>query len=194
MKNKEILKVVFSWFLKIVIFIIFCYTLFIQNILVAIAAGLALLFSVAPIFLAKNYGQHLPLAVDLPVTVALLLHTIGLTFDLYHLEHWWWWDIMTHFLGTVAVACLAFLIVYSMRDLKKIKTGVFGMALFTFFTALAIGALWEIGEFYFDHFFKTNSLRDIVDTIQDLQFDALGGLLVAFIGARYVNSKEDNNF
>jgi DNA polymerase len=64
------------------------------------------------------------------------------------------------------------------------------IGLFTLVFALAIGTLWEIGEFASDKFLGTTAQGDgkdpLVDTMLDLISDGITGLLVALIGASLV--------
>lgn len=55
-----------------------------------------------------------------------------------------------HFFGSAIVAVLAFITVYTLNFIKKIKLNFFMIGFFTFVFAIAIGALWEIGEFFCD--------------------------------------------
>ncbi len=155
----------------------------------AIGVLVALILSLLPSLIEHSREVTLPWPVDFSITLALFLHIAGVSFNIYHDPDYWWFDLAAHFLGTVAIALLAFLFVYTLNFTGKIKMSIPLVGFFTFMIALAIGALWEIGEFSFDKIFKTNTLGDIVDTITDLQFDALGGVCVALFGMWYVHGK-----
>jgi uncharacterized membrane protein YjdF len=68
------------------------------------------------------------------------------------------------------------------------------VALFTFFFAVGIGAIWEIFEFGMDHYFGTNMQpatssdpSGLTDTIQDLIVDTVGAAVVSLAAWRYMS-------
>ena len=77
-----------------------------------------------------------------------------------------------------------------------IKTSPKMIAMFSFAFALAIGALWEIGEFTMDSFLgpiSNNALTQtvvngcgLVDTMKDLIGDSIGALFTAIMGYLYL--------
>jgi uncharacterized membrane protein YjdF len=67
------------------------------------------------------------------------------------------------------------------------------VALFAFFFAVGLGAIWEIFEFGMDHFFGTNMQpatpgdpSGLTDTIHDLIVDTVGAAVIALAGWRYL--------
>ncbi len=175
-----------SWGMKIIMVVIFGLEIFAANYLTAIAAFLAFLISLMPMFWDRNFKFHAPWQIDFSITLALFLHIFGVFYDLYHSNQWWWWDNMTHFLGTAVIAILAFYLIFILDYTEKINLTATMMAMATWLAALAIGALWEIAEYYIDQWLGTNLVQGITDTIHDLLFDILGAVVVATIGASYV--------
>ena len=100
---------------------------------------------------------------------------------------------MGHFVGTATIAMIAFMVVYTLHFVGKIKMTIPMIGLFTFTTSLAIGALWELTEFSVDQLFGTKSLGDINDTIEDLFLDSVAGILIAFLGMLYVARQRGKN-
>ena len=180
-------SLLFSWLMKILLLLMFIFEFYTQNFVVAAAALFALLISLLPVAISRNYKINLPWLIDFSVTLVLFLHIVGLFYDLYHNPVWWRWDILTHFLGTAVTAFLAFYIIFALDYTKKIKLTLPLMALSTWTTALAIGALWEISEYYFDLIFATQAIINLADTIHDLLFDLLGAVIVSLVGVIYVN-------
>jgi len=179
-------QIIISWGLKILLFLFVIFEVYNHNILVAAGALTALALSVTPSYFFKSYYITLPRIVEATVTFALLLHIIGLSFKLYHDPQYWWWDQVTHFFGTATIALLAFMFVFTLNYVGKIKMTTRLLAVFTFSFAMTIGALWEVGELYFDKVMGTQSLGDLYDTIEDLEFNAIGGLLVSIFGYGYI--------
>lgn len=175
-----------SWGMKIIMVIIFGLEIFTGNYLTAVAAFLAFLISLMPMFWDRNFKFHAPWQIDFSITFALFLHIFGVFYDLYHSDQWWWWDNMTHFLGTAVIALLAFYLIFILDYTEKINLSARMMAVITWLAALAIGALWEIAEYYIDQLLGTNLVQGIQDTIHDLLFDVGGATVVAIIGSTYV--------
>lgn len=171
--------------MKLILLLVFFSELFWGDYLVAAGALLALAISLLPAAIERSYHINLPWLIDLMVTLSLTLHTVGLYYDLYHNPSWWWWDNFTHFLGTAVISLLAFYIVFSLDYIKKIQLSLPFIVISTITTAMAIGALWEIGEFHFDAIFGTQAIIDLADTIHDLEFDFLGAVVVSIIGTIY---------
>lgn len=180
-------SLLFSWSLKVVLLGIFFVEFYEQNYLMMTAGLVALLIALLPVAISQNYRIHLPWIIDWAVTTSLFIHVVGLLYNLYHDPAWWWWDIMTHFIGTAVIALLAFYITFALDYTGTLKLPLLFIALATITTALAIGALWEIGEFYFDLAFGTNTAIDLTDTIHDLVVDAIAAGATALLGTAYVS-------
>ena len=67
------------------------------------------------------------------------------------------------------------------------------VALFAFFFAVAVGAVWEVFEFGMDRFFGTDMQpataydpSGLTDTIDDLIVDTIGAAIVSLAGWRYL--------
>lgn len=174
-----------SWALKIVLLAVFFAEFYVQDYLVAIGTLVALTISLIPAGITRNYHINLPWVIDLAITTALTLHFVGLFYNLYHDQTWWWWDHLTHFIGTAVIGLMAFYITFALDYTKKLHLTLPFIVISTITAALAIGALWEIAEYYFDHIFGTNTVQGIDDTIHDLVFDLLGAIVVSIIGALY---------
>jgi uncharacterized membrane protein YjdF len=90
---------------------------------------------------------------------------------------------------------LGFMFVYMLNEDKHVdfhmRPGF--VALFAFFFAVGIGAIWEIFEFAMDENLGTNmqpaTANDpsgLTDTIQDLIVDTVGAAVVSVAGWRYL--------
>jgi len=185
LKSKN-LPLLASWLMKFILIAIFGLEVFSGDYLTGIAAFLALGISLLPMFIARNYATNAPWPIDVSITAALALHMTGVFYDLYHNPQWWWWDNMTHLLGTAVIAFLAFYLIFILDYTNKVRLSLPLMTLFTWTMALAIGAVWEIAEFYIDVAFHTNLVQGIEDTIYDLIFDIAGAVIVSMVGVWYV--------
>ncbi|MEM4268217.1 MAG: hypothetical protein QXK37_05300 [Candidatus Woesearchaeota archaeon] len=163
--------------------------------LYASAAISAIIVSFIPAFILRNYRITMPWLLEFLILLALSLHIIGNSFRLYHNLRYY--DIMMHIFGTSVVAILAFHIVFALHYSGRIKVTVRMIGIFIFTFAIAIGALWEIGEFATDHLLLTNAqmtwinpAAGLFDTNTDLIFDTLAGAIVAIGGMNYIRRKE----
>ena len=140
------------------------------------------------------------LPVDLPsevqiVAVLFIFATLflGEVRDWY--QRYWWWDAGLHTTSGLLLGMLGFLIVYILNEDRNVDFHMRPsfVALFAFFFAVAIGAIWEIFEYAMDYHFGTNmqpaTANDpsgLTDTIQDLIVDTIGAAVVALGGWRYL--------
>ncbi|MEM2956370.1 MAG: uracil-DNA glycosylase [Candidatus Pacearchaeota archaeon] len=177
------------YFLRIILLTITFYLIYKQDFLFALASLIATLIAFFPILIKKNYKIDLPWIIEFLIAFALMLHIIGSLFDWYNKAIFF--SSLMHILGTTVIALLAFIIVYSLNLTKQMKLSIFMIGFFTFIFSLAIGTLWEIGEFILDQTIGTNFQKDygldpIVDTMWDLIWDGIAGLVIALIGASLV--------
>ncbi|MBS3108848.1 hypothetical protein J4409_03165 [Candidatus Woesearchaeota archaeon] len=173
-----------SIILKIALIILFPYLIYKQQYLFALSALIAIILSLIPAMLKRNYNINLPWGIDFLITFALYLHTLGLTFKWYKTIPYY--DILTHVLGTVVIALLGFIIVYTLHFTRKVRLSIPLIGLFTVVFAIAVGSLWEIGEFATDKLLGTEAQRGNFDTMKDLIFDTLAGIVTAIAAMFYV--------
>ena len=174
-----------SWMLKGILIALFIFSTFIGQFPLNITVLVAVFISFSPVFVSRRYDIHFPRVVDVTITIALLLDIVGRVFKLYHTTDWWWWDIMTHMIGSITVSVLAFYLIFSLFIFKKIKISYWMMGVFIFSFTMMIGSLWEVSEFYFDMFTGYNTFVNGANSVRDMLFDAVGGAIVAMLGVCY---------
>ena len=114
-------------------------------------------------------------AVAVAVTV---LHFVGIQRELYTAI--WWWDLLTHSLGGVGVAGLAY---QTHRGRETVAASVWWVVPSVF----AIGSGFEVYEFLFKSFWHELTLRTYaVDTAVDLVVNTTGATLVAAVVSVFV--------
>ncbi len=91
------------------------------------------------------------------------------------------YDKFGHFFGSVTIALLSLAYVAIIKRYSKIKLDKLNTFLFIIIFTLALGGLWEIGEFTLDQLFGTMHQPGLTDTMYDLIFDLLGGIFVAVL-------------
>lgn len=157
-----------------------------RNPSVAVNALLGLFVTLAPNVLERDYGVVLGPLPALWVTVAVLLHSIGML-GLY--DSIVWWDHLTHTVSASVVAGAAYAAVHAV-DLHTediyLPPPFVGILLVV--VTLGFGVLWETAEFVARDLAIHLGFRPLLvvysleDAIVDLAYNALGGLLVAWFG------------
>jgi hypothetical protein len=164
---------------------------------IVVNASIALGVTYLPATLERDY--HIPMdpALTLWITAAVFLHALGTaglpgsTTNLYRSVPWW--DHLTHTLSSSIVAAVGYA---TARALELHSDGVSlpdrFMFVFILLFVLAFGVFWEVVEFGLTvaaDRLGTGSLLvqyGLEDTMLDLLFDTLGGLVVAAWGTAHL--------
>ncbi len=124
------------------------------------------------------------------IFATLFLGEVG---DYY--ERFWWWDVTLHTTSGLLLGMLGFMFVYMLNEDRHVDLHMRPsfVALFAFFFAVGIGAVWEIFEFAMDQNFGTTMQpatpgdpSGLTDTIHDLIVDTVGAAVVSLAGWRYL--------
>ncbi|MFC6732934.1 MULTISPECIES: hypothetical protein [unclassified Haladaptatus] len=159
-----------------------------RNVSIVVNALIALSITFLPAILERDYRIPLNPALSLWITLAVLLHAVGML-GLYTTV--WWWDHVTHTLSATIVAGVGYT---TARVLDKHRAGLSFPQPFLFvfvltFT-LAFGVFWEVIEFAVHGLAEAYGFGPVLiqysleDTIEDLLFDLVGAVLVAVFGTR----------
>ena len=146
-----------------------------------------------------------PVLFRLPVEIPSEIQIVAVTFVFCTLflgemrgyyERFWWWDAALHTSSGLLLGMLGFMIVYMLNEDRHVDLHLAPsfVALFTFFFAVGIGAIWEIFEYGMDYYFGTNMQpatssdpSGLTDTIQDLIVDTVGAAVVSLAAWRYMS-------
>jgi uncharacterized membrane protein YjdF len=171
-----------------------------QAALVAGIMGVTL----APLLLRHQLNFEIPSEVQI-VTVLFVFATLFLGEINHYYERFWWWDAALHTTSGVLLGILGFMFVYILNEDRHVDfhMRVSFVALFAFFFAVGLGAIWEVFEYAMDRFFGTNMQPGIpgdpsglTDTMHDLIVDTIGAAVVSIAGRRYLararTSRVDN--
>ncbi len=173
-----------SWILKVSMLLLIPYAIYYGKYIEAGSITVSIVVSLLPSILARSYQITLPWEIDLLITVALYLHVgLGSTFEFY--EKYRFYDKFLHFVNTAIICILAFILVFSLHFTGRVNLNYFYMSFFIFIFALAMGSLWEIGEFFFDKIFGTKTQDSLEDTMWDLILDGFGGIFIGMLGYFY---------
>lgn len=179
------------------------------NWLALFVSVLTLVLSFSPEFFRRRYRIDLPRFLQFFIIVFIFAGLfLGEARSFY--EKYWWWDSLLHLLSGVALGFAGFLIVYILYKTGKFKTSPVLLSVLAFCFALAMGSLWEIFEFFMDHFLRLDMQKarnlcelgavycdtrlGVVDTMRDLMLDALGALAASITGYLYLKKKSPSFF
>ncbi|MFC5972778.1 hypothetical protein ACFPYI_15685 [Halomarina salina] len=180
--------------LQVAIGVVFAAGILAGNGGVAVNAGVGLLVTFLPNLLSRRFAVTLNVGLVLWITTAMFLHALGtlpipgLDVSLY--SGTWWWDHLTHAMSSSLVAGAAFA---TLLALQQYSAAVRLPPRFMFVTILlfvmAFGVVWELVEFYIGVSAQLLGTGDVLtqygldDTVFDLFYNTLGGLVVATFGA-----------
>jgi hypothetical protein len=189
--------------LQFLMAVIFVLGLVYGNAGVIVNAAVGLLVTFLPSLLRRNYEFTMDVGLVLWIAVAMFLHAFG-TLPLPGLDFLspykavWWWDHMTHALSSSLVAAAAYA---TARALDEHTTSINLTPAFLFVFLLvfvmAFGVIWELLEFYISVVTLLLGTEDVLtqygldDTVLDLVYNTLGGLLVAVFGTAYLTGVSD---
>lgn len=177
---------VLLWLLRFVILGTAFWSLFTLNWQSFFLTLLAYTLSFIPEFIEMRFKAVLPVEFDFSITLFVFLSVfLGEVGGVY--ERFFWWDALLHLSSGFILGYVAFLWLYIKVQQEKLDAGPKIYGLIIFCVALALGTLWEVFEFSMDQFFGLNMQKNgLMDTMWDLIVDALGGFIIAIVGAFYL--------
>jgi hypothetical protein len=164
-----------------------------RNVGVVVNASIAFAITFLPAILERDYDIPMDAGLTLWITTAVFLHALG-TLGPYRNPTFWWWDHLTHALSSSLVAAIGYA---TTRALDEHTDDIYLPPRFTFVFILlfvvAFGVVWEVIEFGIGGAASMLGSAAILtqygleDTMKDLLFDTVGGLLVALWGTAYLS-------
>jgi hypothetical protein len=168
-----------------------------QNLGIVLNAAIGLGVTHLPAILERDYQLPMDPALTLWISAAVFLHALGTaglpgdTVNLYRSVPWW--DHLTHTLSSSIVAAVGYA---TARAIELHSDGVSlpGRFMFVFILlfVLAFGVFWEVIEFGVAGLAQLTGTQRVLtqygleDTMLDLLFDTLGGLVVAVWGTAHL--------
>jgi len=182
--NLRIGVVILSYILKIIMIIFLIISIWKLHWIWIFGCILALIVSLIPTILKRNYQITLPLVLDILITIALILHVGGGLLGAYGISYY---DTLTHFVSSFLIAFIAFVIIYILDEYwDGLKMDKYAMAFVVVIATIAIGVIWEFNEWITDLVFGTHEQWGYTDTLKDLFIDTLAGIAMAFIGVSMI--------
>ena len=161
-------------------------------------AQAAFVAGIMAVCLAPALSRRLSVEIPSEVELTAVLFVFATLFlgEVHHwYERYWWWDAALHTTSGLLLGMLGFIIVYVLNEDVAVDLHMRPafVALFAFFFAVGLGAIWEVFEFAMDEWFGTNMQpatatdpSGLTDTIQDLIVDTVGAAVVSLWGWRYL--------
>jgi len=110
--------------------------------------------------------------------LALVANVAGYMLDLY--RQWYWFDRILHGF-TVFTLTLWLGIFYLLAALRPLHARGPRGFLVILSVGIAVGAIWEVLEWWFDLLASTNVIKGKNDTIWDIMMDTVGAALAALL-------------
>lgn len=173
-----------------------------QHWLTATFTTLIVLLTLLPLFVERLLRVYIPPQFQL-MAIAFVFATLFLGEVRDYYTRFWWWDIALHTSSGALLGITGFLLVHVLNETEDVGLHMKPafVALFAFAFALAIGALWEIFEFAMDQSLGLTMQKPMLgdpsgltDTMWDLIVDALGALVIAALGFRYLVRRKGRSF
>ncbi|WP_049907003.1 hypothetical protein [Halovivax asiaticus] len=165
---------------------------------ILINTGVAIAVTQLPPILRRDYDIPMDPRLTLWITSAVFLHALGTVgqpgASATFYSQTWWWDHLTHALSASVVAAVGYATV---RALHEHAEGIHFpdkfISVFILLFVLAFGVLWEVLEFTIALAAEQFGIEAVLtqygleDTMLDLVFNSIGGLLVALWGGVYLS-------
>lgn len=192
MKRKDKIRVGMYLSYMVFITIIGVASYFVNNLLDLALSVIALILIFSPVLIRKDFSANFPSLIDTLILVYLFLGTYLGSFKSFF-ERIWWWDILLHLLMGVNIALISFSVIYRLKEVKShVQLSPFMVAFFSFAISMAAGGIWEIVEYVLDTFFGFELQKPHPDTMIDLIFVFIGGLIVSTGGYLYAKYPRAN--
>jgi hypothetical protein len=153
---------------------------------VVVNGALALGVTFLPAVLERDYRIAASPWLVAFIATAVFLHTLGMV-GLY--DGLWWFDHLTHTLSASIVAGVGYAAVRAIDEYSDaVRLSPRFLFVFVLVVTLALGVFWEVLEFALRVLARSLGMAPVLvqyglaDTLADLVFDLLGGLVVALFG------------
>lgn len=152
------------------------------RVTIVITGGIALLVTLIPVLLRREFGYSLNPGLLLLLTLAVTIHTAG---AMGSYERFGWFDSVALTVSATVIASIGYA---SFRALEihssEIDVPSQFRVLFILVFVLAIGVAWEVAEFGLGDLLTVYGVNDIVT---DMIFNLVGAIIVALWGTTHLD-------
>jgi len=157
------------------------------------AAVVVLMMSELPSLVRRDLKIVLPVELNFMIVLTLFVHIVGSFSGFY--DNIPGWDHLTHAMSASLIAALGLIVVVTIdKYAESIYLPRMFLAVFIVMWTLAVGVIWELMEYLVDSATGSHLQYSLDDTMRDLMFDTIGGLLVASGGAYYLSHTSMDHF
>ncbi len=183
--------IVLSFSMKMLMVGLLIISIFNAQLAWVFGCSFALFLSLIPMILEKSYKIHLPLILDILITLALFLHIGGVLLQAYSTIPNY--DILTHFVSSFIIAFLSFVSIYILDEFwDGLRMDKYAIAFNVVILTVALGVIWELAEWSSDLLFGTYEQWGYNDTIKDLFVDMIAGMVMAVLGLLLIKHGDFN--
>lgn len=175
--------------LQLVLLAMVGYGLVAGRIGVAVNGAVALVVTLVPAVLRREYGYSMDAGLVLWITVAAVLHSGGII-GLY--KQYSWYDEVTHSVSAAFVAGTGYALLRAVEiHSEEVDVPDAFRPVFVIVFVLAFGVVWEVLEFGIEQVAHALGIKPplvvygISDIVYDLVFNAVGAVVVAAWGMDY---------
>lgn len=152
--------------------------------------SMGLIVSFVPALMERKYDFPLDPWLGLWITLAVFLHTMGSAGFYARIG---WWDHITHAMSASLIAAIGYTFARAV-DLHSDEIRIPNRFAFVFIliVVMAFGVTWELFEFGLDIAADTTGIsmplsqHGLDDTVRDMMFNTLGGIVVATFGQAHL--------
>lgn len=189
--------------LRLVTVIAGIYQIFFGELVIGIYIMIATGAIMLPGLFTRNRIRTVPLELELIFSIMVFIAlVVGETLDFYQSIPYY--DKFVHFMLPLFIGLTAFLLAYTFHETGGLKMRRVPLLIIVVLVTMGIGAVWEVIEYLYDmliyphyHIFEklqgSTTETPLVDTMNDLIFDMVGGLFGALLALRYIESESKNN-
>ena len=167
------------------------YALILRDYFMIFSAIIAVIGSMIPAILYRQWRFVLPIELDLILTGFISAHFILGELGEFYVKYWWF-DLFLHDFSGFVIGIVGFVWSYMLFYTNKIKANPWFILVFTISLAMAAGAVWEIFEFSMDQLFEFNMQKSgLKDTMGDLIVCIVGSVFSGILGYFYLKYHKD---
>jgi hypothetical protein len=193
------------WLLRLIILVSALQQLFFGERFFAVLALLALAILIAPRLFTRNRICVIPVEIEILFLIVVFLELIIADANSFYTRVPYY-DKFMHLLVSGIIGIVGMMLIYTAHALGKLKASMAVMFAIIVLITIGMGAILEMGEFFYDHILYpvtghllTTGLTQgapltpaLEDTMYDLYFDTLGGVLGAALGVFFIRRAEKN--
>jgi uncharacterized membrane protein YjdF len=188
---------ILTYLMQFLILMTVLFSIVTGNFFVSVAGTIALFLTFIPYFFGRETHLIIPWEVTFLIALTLYLHVAGYSQGWYQ-SLYPYYDKFAHLVSSITIAMIGFLLVLILHRFGNMRCSRTMIFFFIVIFTMALGSIWEILEYVIDQVFgnglhfNTMLQHGLDDTMIDLIFDLIGGLIVAAFGTWYLKRVDES--